>query len=121
MSDNVVNLEKYKEYIKLESFASFNFMKVVRQRFDAKLMMEKPLEDELDEITLLKISCDRVLLKFVDIVKDLVDCKNILEKIIMEGLNGYLVIENDDLIFYSVYRFMARDGSHSLYQGMELI
>jgi len=93
-------------------------MSVVRKRYDNKVIAEQPLEqEELDEITLMKISCDRVLLKFVDIVKDLVDCKNIMEKIIMEGLNGYLVIENDDLIFYSVYRFMARDGSHSLYQG----
>ena len=80
--------------------------------------LARPLDNrEIDEITLMKINCDRVLVKFVNIVKDIVDCKNIHDKIIMEGLNGYLVIDNDDLIFYSVYRFMARDGNHALYQG----
>ncbi len=114
-----MNLDKYQSFFKNPDFAEFNFMNSIQKRY-CEDSMQEDLTDEtkqLDEMNLIKINCDRVLLKFVNIIKDLVDCKHIPEKIIMEGLNGYLVIENDDLVFYSVYRFMARDGSHSLYQG----
>jgi len=93
-------------------------MNDIQKRYNDKALQEDLESKELDEISLIKLNCDRVLLKYVNIVKDLVDCKNIFEKIIMEGLNGYLVIDNDDLVFYSVYRFMARkENSHLLYQG----
>jgi hypothetical protein len=117
MSDNVVSLEKYQRYLKNTDFAQFNFMNDIQDRMvEAKLNVElQPID--INELLLVKLNCERVLLKFVNIVKDLVDCKHIHEKIIMEGLNGFLQIENDDLVLYSVHRFMARDGKNALYQG----
>jgi len=96
-------------------------MNNIQKRYNDKALQEDLEPKELDEISLIKLNCDRILLKYVNIVKDLVDCKNIFEKIIMEGLNGYLVIDNDDLVFYSVYRFMARKNSHLLYQGIIIL
>lgn len=126
MSDNVVSLDKYQNYLKNTSFAEYNFMneiqkrmddpKYIKKKEDSNLQVEVPFS-EMNELLLIKLNCERVLYKFVNIVKDLVDCKLIHEKIIMEGLNGFLQIENDDLILYSVHRIMARDGKSSLYPG----
>jgi len=126
MSDNFVSLDKYQNYLKNTSFAEYNFMneiqkrmddpKYIKKKEDSNLQVEVPFS-EMNELLLIKLNCERVLYKFVNIVKDLVDCKLIHEKIIMEGLNGFLQIENDDLILYSVHRIMARDGKSSLYPG----
>lgn len=125
MSDNIVSIDKYQNYLKNDSFAEYNFMNEIQKRMDdpkynknktPNLSVEVPFS-EMNEILLIKLNCERVLYKFVNIVKDLVDCKLIHEKIIMEGLNGFLQIENDDLILYSVHRIMARDGKSALYPG----
>ncbi len=117
MADNVVSLDKYQTYLKNTKFAEFNFMNDIQNRMVETKLNEELRPVDIDEILLIKLNCERVLLKFVNIVKDLVDCKHIHEKIIMEGLNGFLHIENDDLYLYSVHRFMARNGNHAAYQG----
>lgn len=117
--DSIVTLDKYKFYIKNKYFSTFNFITDIQERFNEKYTKESytEIKFEVDEITSIKLCCDRVLLKYSNIIKDLVDCKHLEEKIILEGLNGFLIIENDDIILYSVYRFLARDGTHLLFQG----
>ena len=80
--------------------------------------LEKSIQNEIDEIIVIKIACERLLLKYAKIIKDLVDCKNIGNKIIIEGLNGFMIIENDEMVLYCIYRFMARDGNHVLFEGI---
>ena len=44
-----------------------------------------------------------MLLRYSHVIKNLNDCKNIKDKIVLEGLNGFLVIENEEVILYSIY------------------
>jgi hypothetical protein len=117
-TDSSVNLNKFEEYVKNEKFAQFNQLNEIKKNYTDKELNENLIDSNIDEISLIKISSDLVLFKFANIIKDLVDCnKNIHEKIIMKGLNSFLVIENDFLVLYSVYRFRARNNDHILYQG----
>ena len=59
-----------------------------------------------------------MLAKFATIIKDLVDCKNIFSKICLEGLNGFLVVENEEIVLYSIYRYVVRDAAHNLNEGI---
>ena len=117
--DSLVTLDRYKYYVKNKYFSTFNYIIDVSDRYQEKVTKVSFTETKfsVDEITTIKLCCDRVLLKYSNIIRDLVDCKHIDEKIVMEGLNGFLIIENDDILLYSVYRFLARDGAHFLYQG----
>jgi len=122
MSDNVVSLDKYAEYVKNENFAQYNFMNDMQKRMtDSTFLTDELIANEINELLLIRLNCEKVLIKFVNIIKDLVDCKHIGEKIVMEGLNGFLQIENDDLVLYSVHRFMARDGQSALYKGILIL
>jgi len=75
------------------------------------------IEFNIDEIYLIKLTTEKMLAKFATIIKDLVDCNNIFSKICLEGLNGFLVVENEELILYSIYRYVVRDGAHNLNEG----
>lgn len=121
--DSMVTLDRYKYYIKNKFFSTFNYISFIQERYHEKQtkVSYTEINYNVDEIASIKLCCDRVLLKFSNIIRDLVDCKHLDEKIIMEGLNGFLIIENDDILLYSVYRFIARDGSHFLYQGIKYI
>ena len=118
--DSLITIDRYKFYIRNKYFSTFNFIIDIQERYQERHSKVSYTENNfvIDEIFSLKICCDRVLLKYANIIKDLVDCKHIDEKIVLEGLNGFLIIENDDFLLYSVYLFLARDGSHFLYQGI---
>ena len=117
--DSLISLDRYKYYIKNRYFSTFNYILDIQERFQENhvKVSYNEIGFNIDEIHSIKVCCDRVLLKYANIIKDLVDCKHIDEKVVLEGLNGFLIIENDDILLYSVYRFLARDGSHFLYQG----
>ncbi len=117
--DSLITIDRYKFYIRNKYFSIFNYIADVQERFQEKSYKVSYTQTsyKVDEIHSFKLCCDRILLKYANIIKDLVDAKHIDEKIILEGLNGFLIIENDDFLLYSVYRFIARDGSHFLYQG----
>jgi hypothetical protein len=73
----------------------------------------------IDDIFLIKLTTEKMLGKFAIILKDLVDCKDITtNKIAMEGLNGFLIIENEELVLYSIYRYTVRDNNHNINEGM---
>lgn len=119
MSDNLVSLDRFHEYIKRKDFAQFNFMnEMIEGRMIDERLNKELQATEINELLLIRLNCEKVLVKYVNIVKDLVDCNHIHEKIVMEGLNGFLQIENDDLFLYSIHRFMARDGKNALYKGI---
>jgi hypothetical protein len=120
LMDSLITLDRYKYYVRNRYFSTFNYIVDIQERYQEKPTKVSYTESNfiINEIQSIKLCCDRVLLKYANIIKDLVDCKHIDEKIVMEGLNGFLIIENDDILLYSVYRFLARDGSHFLYQGM---
>jgi len=118
MTDNSISLERYQNFFKNTNFSEFNFMNDIKNRTEDTLLNIELSPQEIDELMLIKCSCERVLLKFINIIYDLVDCKLLHERIIMEGLNGFLQIENEDLVLYSVHRFMARDGNNAVYKGI---
>lgn len=84
---------------------------------DTAMMATLESDFEINEIYIIKLTTERMLFKFVNIIKDLVDSKKIGTKIILEGLNGFLQVENEELVLYSIYRFMTRDSNPNLYQG----
>lgn len=115
----MVNIEKFSKYLQNESFATFNFISDIQKK-NVESILTTPFtkEYEINEIKIIKLTTERMLFKYANIIKDLIDCKNIGSKICLEGLNGFLVVENEELVLYSIYRFMARDGSHNLYMGI---
>jgi len=122
MMDSIVSLDRYKKYIRNKTFAVFNHLTNTQDRCSEAVLKNgyEQTKFQINEIYTIKLACDRVLQKYGNIMKDLVDCKHVEEKIILEGLNGYMIIENDDLVLYLVYKFIARDGSHILYDDVKL-
>ena len=124
MMDNLVSIERYKYYLKNNEFCTFNHLTYISMKYDDKILKSSdqayPNGFIINEIYTLKLALSRILYKFGNIISDLVDCKNIKDKIVMEGLNGYMIIENDELILYLVYRFIAREGNHMLYSEVNL-
>lgn len=118
--DLLVNLDKYTDYIKNNKFSQFNFLnEILEKQCEENLTQQFDIHEVVEEIHLLKLTTERMLFTYANIVKSLNDCKTIGEKIIMEGLNGFLVIENDEVILYSIYRFMARDDYHALHSKVK--
>jgi hypothetical protein len=119
--DSMITLEKYAEYVRNVKFSQFNFMNEIRlKQTEEKLLENFPSEQDIDEIHLVKLISERMLLTYANIIKDLNDCKNIHEKIVLEGLNGFLVVDNDEIVLYSIYRFMARDDYHALHAQIKI-
>jgi len=116
--DSMVTIDRYYKFLKNINFGQFNFINEIIENMKEE-NLNKPFENSFQatEIDLIKLSTERMLLKFGVIIKDLVDCRKISEKIVMEGLNGFLHIENEELVLYSIHRFMARDSLHNVYEG----
>lgn len=121
IGDSSISLETFQNCLINSSFAEFNFMNDVQNRTKDVELSKEIQKDAIDEILLIKLNCDKILEKYVNIIKQLVDTKHIEDKIVMDGLNGFLVIENDDIVLYSIYRFFARDGESNVYKGKKLI
>ena len=122
MMDSVVSLDRFRSFVRNKNFCTFNHLSSIQERCnDTNMKKFYNLNSFIiNEIYTFKLACDRVLQKFGNIMKDLVDCKHVEEKIIFEGLTGYLLIENDELILYCVYRYLARDGSHILFSEVKM-
>ena len=118
--DSMITLEKYAEYVRNIKFSQFNFFnEILSAHIEDNLLITFEAAYVIDEIHLIKLVSERMLYTYANIIKNLNDCKNIHEKIIMEGLNGFLVIENDEIILYQIYRFLARDEFHGLHEGLK--
>jgi hypothetical protein len=116
--DSLVSLEKFSKYIHDHSFAKFNYINDNQEKMsEYNLSREFSKEFKIKEIHVMKTISERMLYKFTNIIKDLVDCKKIGTKIVMDGFTGFLQIENEEIVLYSIYRFMTRDNNHNLYQG----
>jgi hypothetical protein len=116
-----ITLQKFSNYIFNNKFAQFNFItEIVSSNTDSALKESFSIDFEITEIYTIKLISERMLYKYCNVLKDLVDCKNINAKICLDSLNGFLIVENDELILYSIYRFTARDGSHNIYEGKSI-
>jgi hypothetical protein len=117
--DSLITLDRYRYFIKNKMFCTFNFITDIIGRYNSENSENELEKKELyfNESFVIKMCCDKILEKYAKIIINLVDAKHIEEKIVMEGLNGFLVVENDDILLYSIFRFIARDGSHAIYQG----
>lgn len=121
-SDLIVNLEKFESFVKNSQFSKYNYVKDILEKNTESNMKENYSSDfVVDEIYLIKLTTEKMLGKFATILKDLVDCKDILHKIAMEGLNGFMIIENEELVLYSIYRYTVRDKNHNINEGKGLI
>jgi tetratricopeptide (TPR) repeat protein len=119
--DSLITLERFGKYMKNNEFGIFNHINEMQEKQSDKVISQEiPETHEFDEIQLIKITTERMLLKFANLIKDLVDCKNIHEKIVLEGLNGFLVVENEEIVLFSIYRFMARDSQHAIYEETKI-
>jgi hypothetical protein len=119
--DSMITLEKYAEYVRNIKFSQFNFFnEILASHIEENLLITFESSYVIDEIHLIKLVSERMLYTYANIIRNLNDCKNIHEKIIMEGLNGFLVVENDEIILYQIYRFLARDDKHSLHDGVKI-
>jgi hypothetical protein len=117
-----ITLQKFNNYIFNKKFAEFNFIdNVIENNSDSALKENFSSEFEINEIFTIKLISERMLFKFANVIKDLIECQNISSKICLESLNGFLAIENDEIILYTIYRYMARDGKHNLYEGKSFI
>ena len=116
--DSMITLQKFTEYIQNIKFAQFNYINDIQDNNkESEIMKKLNIDLEVDEIYTIKLITERMLFKFSNVIKDLIDCNDIHTKICLEGLNGFLIVENDELILYVIYRYMARDGNHNLYKG----
>jgi tetratricopeptide (TPR) repeat protein len=111
-ADTRITLERYSNYIMNQEFVEFNAISSINLRH-SETELAKILDEEITEIFTIKIATDRLLLKYAKIIIDLIDCQDIQDKIVMEGLNGFLVIENDEMVLYSIYRFIARNKNNT--------
>lgn len=118
--DNMITLEKFTHFVQREDFCEFNFIKIIKSKDDESLMQPFEQEFEINEIFMTKLITERMLFKFSNLITDLVECKNITTQICMEGLTGFLVIDNDELILYCIYRYMVRDGSHIVHPEVQI-
>jgi hypothetical protein len=118
LADSLVTLDRYYKFLKNPNFGQFNFINELCEKYKEENLNEPFSSDHIvKEIDVIKIATEKMLLKFGVIIKDLVDCRKITDKILMEGLNGFLHIDNDELILYSIHRFSARDSKHFIYEG----
>jgi hypothetical protein len=119
--DTLITLEKFGEYVRNLKFSQYNFLNenLIKQQ-EKKLHDEKDNNFEYDEIYLIKLATERMLYTYANLIINLNDCKTIKEKIILEGLNGFLVVENDELVLFAIYRFMARDDFHALHSQIKI-
>jgi hypothetical protein len=118
LADSMVTLDRYYKFLKNPNFGQFNFINEICDKYkEENLNVKYSSDHSIKEIDIIKIAAEKMLLKFGIIIKDLVDCRKITDKIIMEGLNGFLHIDNDELILYSIHRFSARDSKHIIYEG----
>jgi tetratricopeptide (TPR) repeat protein len=115
--DNMITLEKFSYYIQNPSFCEFNFIRDIKNKTEENLANAFPDDFEINEIYIVKLITERMLYKYATIITDLVDCKTITDNICLEGLNGFLLVENDELVLYSIYRFQVRDGTHTIHPG----
>jgi hypothetical protein len=118
--DNLITLGTFSEYVHNSEFAEFNFIKDLKKKTDGSLCNPYDMNFEINELYIIKFVTERMLFKFANIISDLVDCKNINERIVMEGLNGFLLIDNDELVLFSIYRYMVRDGAHNIYPEVKI-
>ena len=122
LSDMILNLEKFENYIKNFHFSKFNYVAdILNKNSETSMKTNYTTDFVIDEIYLIKLTTEKMLGKYATILKDLVDCKDIISKIAMEGLNGFLVIENEELVLYSIYRYTVRDNNHNINQGKNKI
>jgi hypothetical protein len=113
-----VTLQKFSSYVYNNKFAQYNFItEIINNNSDSALKENLPNDFEINELYALKLISERILFKYANILKDLVDCKNITSKVCLDSLNGFLIVENDELILYSIYRFTARDTDHIIDEG----
>ena len=115
----ILNLEKFEYFVKNVHFCKFNYVSDILNK-NSELNMRTNFSSDfiLDDIYLIKLTTEKMLGKFAIILKDLVDCKDITSKIAMEGLNGFLIIENEELVLYTIYRYTVRDNNHNINEGI---
>lgn len=117
----IVNLEKFEYFVKNHNFCKYNYISdILDKNTEINMRANYSSEFLMDEIYLIKLTTEKMLGKFATILKDLVDCSDILHKIAMEGLNGFLIIENEELVLYTIYRYTVRDNNHNINEGKKL-
>ena len=119
-SDSAFSIDKLFVYILNKDFCEYNSVSKVKES-NTEEYLNNELKDvlpnrkgklkniiDVPEFFIIKTFCDRIQYKFANIICDLVDSKNIEEKIVLESLNGFMSIDNNEIILYSTYKFVSR-------------